>query len=95
MADSPEHNDVFGVAIEAVCVTLGDTLTVIAFEMAVAGVAQEALVVSLEVIISLLFRPDKVTVVNPLVPGIGTPFLNQEIVGEVPPLLEVRLNVAV
>ena len=95
VADSPEHNDVFGVAIEAVCVTLGDTLTIIAFEMTVAGVAQEVLVVWLDVIISLVLRFDKVIVINPLVPGIITPFLNQEIVGEVPPLLEVRLNVAV
>lgn len=95
VADSPLHNDVFGVAIEAVCVTFGDTITVIALEVAVAGVAQEVLVVWLDVIISLVLRFDKVIVINPLVPGIITPFLNQEIVGEAPPLLEVRLNVAV
>lgn len=63
--------------------------------MTIAGVAQAALVSSLQVIISLLFRFDNVTVVKPLVPGILIPFLNQLMVGDMPPLLELRLNVAV
>lgn len=93
-AASPEHNEVLGVAMDAVCVIFGETRTVIAFELTVAGVAQLALLVSLQVIISLLFNPDKVIVVCPLVPGIATPFLNQLITGEVPPLFAERLKVA-
>mgnify|MGYP002336297464 CR=1 FL=1 len=47
-AASPEHNEVLGVAMDAVCVIFGETRTVIAFELTVAGVAQLALLVSLQ-----------------------------------------------
>lgn len=93
-ATSPEHKEVLGVAMEAVCVIFGETRTVMAFELTVAGVAQLALLVSLQVIMSLLFNPVKVILVCPLVPGIATPFLNQLITGEAPPLLADRLKVA-
>ena len=94
-AASPVHKRVFGVDIEAECVTFGETVTVMEFELTVAGVAQVELEVSLQLITSLLFNPETIIVDSPLVPGIGTAFLNQLILGEAPPLLANKLKVAV
>lgn len=93
-AASPEHKEFFGVEMEAECVIFGETITVMEFELAMEGVAQDKLVVSLHVITSLLFNPVKVILVCPLVPEICTPFLNQVILGVVPPLPDVKLKVA-
>lgn len=72
----------------------GVTVSVIELVVTVAGVTQLALEVSLQVITSPLTGAGIVMLLNPVVPGIITAFLNQVITGEVPGLLFVRVNVA-
>ena len=95
VAASPEHNCVLGVLIAAVCVRFGETVTVRELDVIVAGVAQLRLVVSLQLMISPLARPDTTTVVRPVVHGITVPFFSQSITGDAPGFALVRVNVAV
>lgn len=95
IADSPEHNCVFGVLIDKVCTRLGETVIVKVLLVTTAGVAQIRLVVSRQLMISPLTNPGNTTVVKPEVPGISTPFFSHSIVGVLPGLPAVSVNVAV